>query len=127
MLQKDKQKYLRKTNSDLARLRLALCSAWKQKQAGLISRKDLDATGFAALLTKCGVFCKRNHVEYGFRKPFASNSVPPTQKVLTALKRLKSCFPQIDKGSILSQEELMVSLRPQSADRCPFVLKAVEG
>lgn len=127
MLQKDKQKYLRKTNSDLSRLRLALCSAWKQKQAGLISTKDLDAKGFAALLSKCGVFCKRNHVEYGFRKPFVSNSVPPTQKVLTALKRLKNHFPQIDKDSILSQEELMVSLRPQSADRCPFVLRAVEG
>jgi hypothetical protein len=127
MLQKDKHKYLRKTNSDLSRLRLAMCSAWKQKKVGVVSAKDLDAKGFASLLTKCGVYCKRNHVEYGFRKTFVPNTVPPTTKVLTALQRLKRYFPEIEKDSIVSSNELMMSLRPQPADRCPFVLKAVEG
>ena len=126
MLEKDKQKYLRKTNSDISRLRLALCSAWKQKKVGLISTRNLDAKGFASLLTKCGVFCKRNHVEYGFRKAFIPNSVPPTTKVLTALKKLKRYFPEIDRSTILSKNELMVSLRPQPADQCPFVLRAVD-
>ena len=95
-------KYLKKDDPDIRRLRQMLCIAWRKSAAGIIRKFDrhTDAS-FAELLTSIGIPCKRSDVENA-RKPFVSNICPATPAVIAALDRLKAFIPMLETNLFLS-------------------------
>jgi hypothetical protein len=111
--------YLR---SDLSRLRLNLCRAYQQGEAGLEGQKTrMSARQFADLLNSCGFEGKdavtTHNVEYGLRKAFDYHGTPPTDAVRRVLRRLVVNIPSLRPGDIIPDLDgvsmLMRALEPQ--------------
>lgn len=119
--------YLRKTakEPDIARLRIAICSAWKHSKAGFqTSDKTISATQFANILSMRGIPCKRSHVEYGRRKLFVPNSCPRTNRAAAALAALRKRFPSLDETAFFAPTESSLSFQTVGGAECPFVALA---
>jgi hypothetical protein len=117
--------YLRSAGSvspDISRLRLLLCSAWRQSQAGLsYDPKAFSAKQFAQILSDAGVPCNRYHVENGKRRPFDPMSCPPTLACHEALERLSETFPGLDSSVIFGTAQLDSLMRTVPVSNCIFV------
>jgi hypothetical protein len=90
-------KYLRKSDGDLNRLRLALCSAFKHEAAGLKFPAKLKVTNqdFADTLHTLGIKCSKANVENGKKQEFSPHTCIPTERVMVALERLKRLLPSL--------------------------------
>jgi hypothetical protein len=124
-LSKSMRSYLkrRSNGADLDRLRLLLCSAWKQSMAGFKqSDLKLSSQQFATALTESGIACKRHNVEYGKRRTFKPNTCPATNRCRTALERLKSAFPNLQVEVLLAKEK-HAPLKLEAVGENPFVAR----
>ena len=116
------QAYIKKKNGDVLRLRVLLCSAWRNSLCGFVWDPDaISAAQFARLLNQVGIPCDRSHVEYGLRRAFKPNSCPPTVKCKKILNDLKATFPKLQINKVLSGADLSFSLTPRAATGCRFV------
>lgn len=98
----DVKRYLKREDGDLKRLRMAVCSAWKNDRAGLShSTVQFSAQEFADMLVLCGIPCFKTDVENGKKRPFTPNRVPQTPAVLKAIDDLKTFMPTLDAGELL--------------------------
>jgi hypothetical protein len=95
-------KYLRKTDGDLQKLRQMLCSAFQKRKCGF-KYTNLTNQGFADTLKAAGIHCTKNHVENGRYQEFVSHHVPPTDRVMAALLKLKASFPRLVAEDLLIQ------------------------
>jgi hypothetical protein len=104
-LEGDGNRYLKKQDPDLKRLRQMLCAAWRKSAAGITRKFDgnTDAS-FADLLTSVGVPCKRSDVENA-RKPFLPHMCPATPAVIDALSKLKAIIPMLETDLFLSGQQ----------------------
>lgn len=103
---KKSQKYLKRKDGDLNKLKLSLCNAYRVRTAGFEDVGKIPHKDFSNILNDCGIPCKPEHLDYSKKRPYQSNAVPRTIAVLTAMKKLKKYFPNIDQNSILSNQKL---------------------
>lgn len=115
-------KYVRKTDGDLQRLRQMLCAAFKHGGAGLPMSR-LTNQEFAAVLSSHGVKCAKTDVENGLKKAFVPNQVPPTDRVLAALEKLKAGpFPGLESKLLLVElDKSSMQIRLVNDVGCPFI------
>jgi hypothetical protein len=117
--------YLKKKDGDIFRLRVVLCSAWRQSKCGFKWNPDkLNADKFAQILSKIGIPCDRANVEYGLLRKFKPKSCSPTGRCVKALSDLKKVFPSLQPEQLLSGSKLGFSLAVLPASECPFVSRA---
>lgn len=111
------QKYLRKKDGDLERLKRDLITAWRFKKCGTHYLNDqclpvihkgtdykLKAQEFAGLLNNViGIPCKKTDVDNGIkRKTFTPNQVPNTPRTLEKLRLVKNLvFPLLEIDQFL--------------------------
>ncbi|MEI6572139.1 MAG: DNA polymerase [Alphaproteobacteria bacterium] len=100
------QKYLKRKDGDLNKLKLSLCNAYRVRTAGFDDIGKIPHKDFSQILNECGVPCKPEHLDYSKKRPFKLNDVPRTIAVLKAMKELKKHFPKLDQNSILSNRRL---------------------
>ena len=118
-------KYVRKADGDLQKLRQMLCSAFKSRACGL-KYTNLTNQGFADILKAAGINCSKNHVENGLYKEYISHQVPPTERVLVALQKLKSSFPRLnDKDLLIKLDKSGMMIRLVNNESCQFIDKVV--
>jgi hypothetical protein len=120
-------KYLSKENPDLKRLRQRLTSAWRHSAAGLVWKdQSVSATGFATILTDCGLACTRADVENGARKSFIAKTTPPTPAVLEVLNILKVHFPALMVDELVADatKSGAINLLPTLSAPDRFIRKA---
>lgn len=123
----DVKRYLKREDGDIKRLRLAVCSAWKNAKAGIsYTSMQYSAQEFADILVLCGVPCVSTDVENGKKKPFTPNRVPQTTDVMKAIEDLKSFLPTLDAGELLFKlpEDSRVHLG--IAQHCRFTNELVQ-
>ena len=124
------RRYLRtagKTQPDISRLRITLCSAFKHRQAGLDGYGAVMTDGeFAATLELVGIPCERSHVEYGLRKDFRAFQCPPTPACIDAVDRLKDRFPDLRYDEIFGPAPSTQFSKVDWSNPCPFVDRCCE-
>lgn len=112
------QKYLKKKDGDLDRLRRDLITAWRFRRCGTHQLKPrcfgikkidpdykLKASEFAEILTNhIGIPCKKSDVDNGIKqKTFTPNQVPNTKRTQDKLQRVKDLlFPLLDIDQFLA-------------------------
>ena len=117
-LDKKDQKYLKKKNGAVNRLKIVLCAAFKIRTAGFDDIGKMTAKEFSEILNHSGVPCKPEHLDYG--KEFEPYTVPRTVDVMAAMKLLKNHFPKLDDDSILSKRTLNSVFMDSLNRRDPF-------
>ena len=123
----DVKRYLKREDGDIKRLRMAVCSAWKNQKAGISgSSMQLSAQEFADMLVLCGVPCLKTDVENGKKKPFTPNRVPQTPAVLKAIDDLKSFMPTLDASELLFKSTGDDRVDLGSEATCRFIGRLVE-
>ena len=111
------RRYVRKVSSDLKRLRMSLCSAWHDDVFGLHTPLISNANAFATLLSEAGIPCSRADVENGRNKTFVKQQVVGTDRVIAALSKIFSIYPQLFGVLLLPTPIQTTSIQP---DRRPY-------
>ena len=65
---------------------------------------------FAAMLSSCGIPCKRSDVENDAKKKFIPNNCPGTPDVMRALDQLKIKLPKLQIDDLLIETEAAIDL-----------------
>ena len=118
--------YIRKQDGDIKRLRQMLCTAFKQRKAGLklIYTSNQE---FANKLTSSGIKCTKADVENGLKKDFIPHQVPPTDRVKRVMSDLvRNVFPQLQVEQFfvkVDKEGLVIRL--SNDHDCEFISKVV--
>jgi hypothetical protein len=114
--------YIRKVDGDIKRLRQDLCSALKHRAAGF-NRYITTNQEFSAVLKESGIRCSKADVENGLKREFLPHQVPPTERVLKLLHKLKQDnFKALDIELLLvkvDKSSLMIRLKSEQV--CQFV------
>ena len=104
------RKYLRKTiYADVHRLKIDICRAFNQRQAGFENYAHLTRNQFIDRLRECG-FSKygqklaRADVENAGRNDFIPNQTPNTERVEEIVSKIVKIFPKFDKSEILTNK-----------------------
>lgn len=112
-------KYMR---SPLQRLRMQLCRAWRESEAGLEWQVDgMTAQAFAERLTSHGIPCSKEDVHNASKERFVPGSCPATEDVLGALASLATDFPGLDQERILFRDPSAMSIELPLRSDCPFM------
>jgi len=101
-------------DSEIDRLRLMLCRAFKAGAAGVVFTAKVRAVDFAAMLTQAGVECRTYDINNSLKKPYAAHQCLPSATVLAALEKLKVQIPTLDATALLydlDADEAVVDLR----------------
>jgi hypothetical protein len=120
---KSDTKYMKKRYGDIERLKMLLCCAYKQGEAGFPDRPEVSAKRFSQILTECGIPCKDHDPDYGKNREFKPNSCPRTEHTLEALGLLRKHFPTLEPDELLSNKEVFFLL-PTGGSLDRFVRKA---
>ena len=133
LLSESNKKYLRTKDGDLKRLRLSLCSAWKQGIIGLTGFRSYKLKSedhvrhisteeeFAHFLSACGLATTRSDVSNALRKKFVYNACPPTKQCREIIDPVKQTFPDLEIVHLFSKSDLIATLSPSSSATCQFV------
>lgn len=123
-LGKEGSRYLRKTQSDINRLRQSLGSAWRSSKGGLKWQQDgISNAEFAHILEQAGIPCSRADVENASRKPFEPKKCPPTPDVYEALSKLRTRFPDLEEDAFIVDSSHQIDLMSAINADCPFLAR----